>query len=73
MVAPSAPAGGSSTSPGSWYRQENSKLAALSSTPAPMVTSSRQAARWPRSLDRPMPSAPSRPASNASAITGPGV
>ena len=53
-VIPSAPAGTSVTSAGSWYRQENSNRSDTSSSAAPEVNSSRQArAGWRIRVARP--------------------
>ena len=68
-VTPSAPASGSSTTAGSWYRQENSNASELTSSTTAASVTSRQGTR--SSVRR--RTAPATPATRKTAYSGPGV
>ena len=68
-VTPSIPASGSSTTAGSWYRQENSNASELTSSTTAASVTSRQGTR--SSVRR--RSAPATPATPKTAYSGPGV
>jgi len=76
-MMPSAPAGGSVTSPGSWYRQLNSKKSEASRTATALAMVSRQASAVARrsalARRRSSPAQPASPATVASRNSGPGV
>ena len=72
-ATPRAPAAGSVTSAGSWYRQENSYRSAPSSTATPSPVTSTQARAAELSPRRRPAPIPATPAMSATSRNGPGV